>query len=200
MVKRNAFTAVAPAIALCVLMATTNLCAADPAATPTDSTTADDNQPTMELIVQLHQNDPAPRLAPAVAAAPSVENIIPRIANAVCDIATQYLGTPYKWGGTTPKAFDCSGFVRYVYNKMGIKLPRTAREQFKKGVKVAGKALRAGDLVFFDMMKGYVSHVGMYIGGGKFIHAANPRRGVRIDRLNSPSYAKYLVGARRYAT
>ncbi len=199
MVKRCASFALALAIALFALMALTSLCAADPAATTTDSTTTEDDQLTTELVVTLEANDPAPALAPAVAAAPVVP-IMPRIAGAVCDIATQFLGTPYRWGGTTPKAFDCSGFVRYCYKKMGVSLPRTAREQFKKGMRVAGKALRAGDLIFFDMMKGYVSHVGMYIGGGKFIHAANPRRGVRIDRVSSPSYARHIVGARRYVS
>lgn len=189
MSKRCALTALAVACALLALLALSSLCVADPATT---------DQPVTELIVTLETNNPIPDRQ--MAAMPPPENIMPRIANAVVDLATQFLGTPYKWGGTTPKAFDCSGFVRYCYNKMGVKLPRTARQQFKTGVKVAGKALRAGDLVFFDMMKGYVSHVGMYLGGGKFIHAANPRRGVRIDRMSSPTYAKRLVGARRYIT
>lgn len=114
----------------------------------------------------------------------------------LCSMATGYLGTPYRWGGVTPKAFDCSGFVLYLYSKCGVKLPRTARQQFKTGAKIAGAALKAGDLVFFDMMKGYVSHVGMYLGGGKFIHASTPRSGVRIDRL--AKYSKHIVGARRY--
>lgn len=116
----------------------------------------------------------------------------------VCDLAISFLGTPYRWGGTTPRAFDCSGFVRYVYGKLGIKLPRTARQQIKVGRKVSGALLRAGDLIFFDMMKGYVSHVGMYLGNGLFIHASTPRTGVRIDSLFEPKYGRRLVGARRY--
>lgn len=196
MTKRCASTALALACALIALLALTSLCAADPAATTTDSA----DQPTTELTVPLDQTDSQPSLdAPAMPQVASVvQNFIPRISGAVCDLATQFLGTPYRWGGTTPNAFDCSGFVRYCYRKLGVSLPRTAREQFKTGVRVAGSALRAGDLLFFDMMKGYVSHVGMYIGGGKFIHASNPRTGVRIDRISSPSYRKHLVGARRY--
>lgn len=186
MIQRCVLTACTVAFAL---LALTNLCAAEPAAT-------DPDQSVTELTVTLEPNNPEPREEPVAATG----NILPRIAGAVVDLATQFLGTPYRWGGTTPKAFDCSGFVRYCYKKMGVKLPRTAREQFKVGLKVAGKALRAGDLVFFDMMKGYVSHVGMYIGGGQFIHAANPRKGVRIDRISSPAYKKHLVGARRYTS
>ena len=195
MVKRCASTALALAIALFIAMALTTLCAADPTDATTDSTSND--QPTTRLTVPLETTAAS---APDVAspAMPVVQNIMPRIAGAVVDMATTFLGTPYRWGGTTPRAFDCSGFVRYCYKKMGVSLPRTAREQFKAGMRVAGNALRAGDLIFFDMMKGYVSHVGMYIGGGKFIHAANPRRGVRIDRISSPAYSKHIVGARRY--
>jgi cell wall-associated NlpC family hydrolase len=115
-------------------------------------------------------------------------------------IALCYLGTPYRWGGTTPRAFDCSGFTRYVYAKMGVKLPRTAREQYRVGMKVRSGAWRTGDLVFFDMRKGYVSHVGMYLAGRAFIHAANPRAGVRIDNLTEGSYKRCYVGARRYCT
>ena len=115
--------------------------------------------------------------------------------NAIC-----YLGTPYRWGGTTPRAFDCSGFVRYVYNKLGVSLPRTARQQYKAGKVVSSGELKPGDLIFFDMMKGYVSHVGMYLGSNKFIHASTPKQGVRIDSLQKSRYKKCFVGARRFVT
>jgi lipoprotein Spr len=156
---------------------------------PTSSSPSD---PPREIVVSLGTNPssdstPAPQL-------PKTDGILA----AACDLSTSLLGCPYRWGGTTPEAFDCSGFVRYIYSELGVKLPRTARQQFKVGVKVTGAALRAGDLVFFDMMKGYVSHVGMYLGGGKFIHASTPRTGVRIDPLKK--YAKHIVGARRYVS
>jgi len=117
----------------------------------------------------------------------------------ICSVARDFLGTPYRWGGTTPRAFDCSGFTRYVYAKIGIRLPRTAREQFKAGKKVSTGKWTSGDLVFFDMNKGYVSHVGMYLGASCFIHASNPRTGVKIDNLAERSYKTHYVGARRYA-
>lgn len=130
---------------------------------------------------------------------PSImDNILQKERSEVCSLARDFLGTPYRWGGTTPRAFDCSGFTRYVYSKIGIHLPRTAREQFKAGKKVLNGKWTGGDLVFFDMNKGYVSHVGMYLGASCFIHASNPRTGVKIDNLYERSYKTHYVGARRY--
>lgn len=185
--KRFALTAYAVACALLALSALTSVCVAEPAAT-------DSNQPMMELTVTLEPYTPEPTPIP------KITGIMPSLGGGVCDLATQFLGTPYRWGGSTPNAFDCSGFVRYCYARLGVSLPRTARQQYKTGLKVAGSALKAGDLIFFDMMKGYVSHVGMYLGDGRFIHASNPRSGVRIDSIDSPSYKKHIVGARRYAS
>ena len=115
-----------------------------------------------------------------------------------CDIARRFIGTPYRWGGTTPKAFDCSGFTRYVYSKLGVRLPRTAAQQFQAGKAIKSGQWKPGDLIFFDMMKGYVSHVGMYLGSKLFIHASTPKSGVRIDRLDRAMYKKCYIGARRY--
>ena len=119
-------------------------------------------------------------------------------AQTLSNLALKFLGTPYRWGGTTPAAFDCSGFTRYIYTKLGIKLPRTAREQYKTGQVVKSGNWKPGDLIFFDMMKGYVSHVGMYLGNLRFIHACSPKTGVRIDSLTKHKYKKCYVGARRY--
>lgn len=113
--------------------------------------------------------------------------------------AFTWLGTRYVWGGTSRKGIDCSGLTRELYAKLGIKLPHSARLQAKMGQKVAGNALKPGDLVFFNTKRGPNTHVGVYVGDGKFLHAANPRRGVRIDSLQSAYYGKRLAGARRYS-
>lgn len=109
--------------------------------------------------------------------------------------ASRYLGTRYKFGGTTPRAFDCSGFVRYVFAHHGIELPRTAREQSVVGDSVAGglDSLRAGDLLFFRTRRGRASHVAIYVGAGRIIHASAGSRRVRYDDLDSPRGRWFLT-------
>lgn len=115
--------------------------------------------------------------------------------SSVVATANQYIGSRYVYGGTTPSGFDCSGFTSYVYKKYGVSLSRTAAGQYSNGVAVSKGELQPGDLVMFG--KSGINHVGIYIGGGKMIHAANPSRGVTTDTINSGYYGTNYVGARR---
>lgn len=111
--------------------------------------------------------------------------------------AKKYIGVPYKWGGTTPKGFDCSGFVQYVYNAHGITIPRTSSTQYYElKHKVSKSDLQPGDLVFFNTSGKGVSHVGMYIGDGQFIHSASSK-GIVIADLFTNYWMNLYLGARR---
>ena len=106
-------------------------------------------------------------------------------------IALRYLGVKYVWGGESPKGFDCSGLVAYVYGELGVTLPHYAAAQYQLGVAVPRDQLQPGDLVFFDGL----DHVGIYIGGGQFVHAPHTGDVVKITTMDS--YAGSYVGARR---
>lgn len=105
------------------------------------------------------------------------------------------IGTPYKWGGTTPKGFDCSGFVGYLYNKQGLTLPRTSNDQFNQLKSVDKPA--PGDLVFFYDKSGRITHVGMYIGDGKMLHSPQSGETVRVESIEKPNWKRRYAGARR---
>ena len=112
--------------------------------------------------------------------------------------AEEYLGTPYVLGGNGPNQFDCSGFTKYVYSHFGYTLNRTATDQLQNGVSVSKDELQPGDLVFFKYRTSKpVSHVGIYIGNGEFIHASTNTYTVKIDDLTRGHYANVYVGARR---
>ena len=116
----------------------------------------------------------------------------------VVEYAKQYLGCKYVLGGTSPSGFDCSGFTTYVFKHFGISLSRTSGAQASNGTKVERSNLQAGDiLIFNDSSNSKVGHVGIYIGGNQFIHAANPSKGVIITSLSESYYSTRYVGARR---
>jgi cell wall-associated NlpC family hydrolase len=117
-------------------------------------------------------------------------------ADGIVKAAKQYLGTKYAWGGTTPKGFDCSGFVQYLYAHAGVKLGRTTYDQIKQGQHVGLNHLQPGDVVFFSQ-KGDVHHEGLYIGNGQFIHAPHTGDVVKISSLSDPYYQSQFAGGRR---
>ena len=111
--------------------------------------------------------------------------------------AKQFLGTPYVYGGNGPNCFDCSGFTKYVYAHFGVTLNRTATDQLANGTSVSKSQLQPGDLVFFRANTTKpVSHVGIYIGGGQFIHASTNTYSVQIDTLASGYYSRVYVYGR----
>ena len=114
----------------------------------------------------------------------------------VTHTALRYIGVPYVWGGTSYGGVDCSGLVYAVFEHNGIDLPRTADSQFETGQPVTVRDLQPGDLVFFQTYAPGASHVGIYIGGGRFVHAS-ASDGVRIDDLSMDYYAARYIGARR---
>ena len=114
----------------------------------------------------------------------------------VVRVAYAYRGARYRSGGSSAGGFDCSGFVKFVYAAHGINLPHSSRAMFGCGRPVDRDSLAPGDLVFFGYGRRGISHVGLYVGDGKFIHASTYRTGVRVDDLNAFSSRRYM-GARR---
>lgn len=112
------------------------------------------------------------------------------------DSVNEVIGTPYKWGGTTVKGFDCSGFILHIFNQFDVNLPRTSKSQAEVGNKVDKEELREGDLVFFNTSGRGISHAGIYIGEGKFAHSSSSK-GVTISKLSDDYYEKRYVTARR---
>ncbi len=145
------------------------------------------------------QIDPAQLVAlnEAAAASPTISSRI----KTVLQRAFALLGTPYRWGGTSPdRGFDCSGLVGYVFRTIGIDLPRVSRAMAHEGTAITDRnALAEGDLVFFGK-RGKVDHVGIYIGEGKFLHAPRTGRDVTVSSLSTGYWSQKYLQARRVAS
>jgi hypothetical protein len=123
----------------------------------------------------------------------------PGLGQRALDLAMTQLGAPYQWGGEAPGGFDCSGFVFWVYQQLGITLPRVAEDQAGVGYPVRRADLMPGDAVFFADSSGYVHHMGIYLGAGRFVHAPQSGETVRVQSMTSGYYARQYAGARRYS-
>ena len=118
-------------------------------------------------------------------------------ARKAADNARDMVGKPYKYGGNSPSGFDCSGLVQYSYSRAGLPIPRTTKSQRQSGAAVSSQSLRAGDLLFFNQEGRKFSHVGIYIGSGKFVHAPSSGKRVRVDKLSARYWKTHFAGARR---
>jgi cell wall-associated NlpC family hydrolase len=118
---------------------------------------------------------------------------------AAADLARSLVGSPYRPGGTGPDEFDCSGFVQYVFGALGLALPRSVLDQWNAGDAVARGGLREGDVVFFAIDGRTISHVGIVVGDGTFVHAPSSRGRVRKESLELEYWRSRYAGARRFA-
>jgi cell wall-associated NlpC family hydrolase len=119
------------------------------------------------------------------------------IASHAADVAASMTGKPYRYGGDTPAGFDCSGLVRYSYARTGVELPRETSSLRLRASRISISGLRRGDLLFFDQEGKKFSHVGIYLGDGRFVHAPSTGGRVRTDRLDADYWQRHLVEARR---
>lgn len=116
-------------------------------------------------------------------------------ADTIISYAKKFVGVPYRGGGQTPRGFDCSGYVQYVFKNFGINLPRTAAEQYSAGRRVTSQEAVPGDIVAFKTGK-YISHSGIYLGGGKFISSTSSH-GVAITSIHDPYWSDHFLGFSR---
>lgn len=116
----------------------------------------------------------------------------------VLNQALESLGTPYRYGGSNPRGFDCSGLVYFSFQQAGIAVPRTAQQQRERARTVAIRDLRAGDLLFFTLTGNKTSHVGIYAGNGNFVHAPSSGKQVSLASLDNPYWRRHLSGAGHY--
>lgn len=113
-------------------------------------------------------------------------------------IASSMVGKPYRFGGNSPRGFDCSGLVHYSYRNAGISVPRSTNTQRSQSRRVSRTSIQSGDLLFFNQEGKYSSHVGIYLGNNRFVHAPSSGKRVRVDSLSDDYWKKHFVDARRF--
>jgi cell wall-associated NlpC family hydrolase len=113
-------------------------------------------------------------------------------------VAVDMLGAPYRYGGASPRGFDCSGLVYFAFRRTGVRIPRSTSTQLRHARPVARSRIQPGDLVFFRSGRHRVSHVGIYAGNGRFIHAPSKGKPVSFSSMNDPYWQEHFVAAGRY--
>jgi cell wall-associated NlpC family hydrolase len=141
---------------------------------------------------------PQANAAAAVAGPPTRHDPIPAVpkltvGDRAAAIAVREVGVPYRWGGSSPAGFDCSGLVYWTYGRLGIELPHSSYALYDQGRRVAPSRMKPGDLLFFSGL----GHVGIYIGRGRMVHAPHTGTRVQVVKLGRSSYGARLVGVRR---
>ena len=131
---------------------------------------------------------------------PSAPSVSDAAADRAAANAVKMVGKPYRFGGATPAGFDCSGLVFFSYKQAGVTLPRSTDQQRDLSRHIRRASLKRGDLVFFDQEGKKNSHVGIYLGDGRFVHAPSSGKHVRTDSLDSPYWKKHFSEARRLAS
>lgn len=119
-------------------------------------------------------------------------------AHQASEIASSMVGKPYRYGGNSPRGFDCSGLVHYSYRNAGISVPRSTNTQRAQSRRVSRTSIQTGDLLFFNQEGKYSSHVGIYLGNNRFVHAPSSGKRVRVDSLSDQYWQKNFVDARRF--
>jgi cell wall-associated NlpC family hydrolase len=137
-------------------------------------------------------------LLSACSSAPVVDTPSRALHHEASDIAAAMVGKPYRYGGESPQGFDCSGLVHFSFKRAGLQVPRSTETQRKNSRKVPASQLTRGDLLFFNQEGKYSSHVGIYLGRNRFVHAPSSGKRVRVDMLTDPYWQKHLVDARRF--
>lgn len=157
----------------------------------------------IEATLQIGQRLKVPAVPGAAQAGPKARlAVLPsrgqRWAAALTALATRHVGVRYRWGGSSPSGFDCSGFLYYVFGRNGVALPRTTFSMFKAGVPVPRDQIQTGDVVFFQTLRPGPSHAGIYLGDGRFVHSSSGSGRVTITPMEHRYYGPRYLGARRF--
>ena len=141
-------------------------------------------------------SSPPPTQPSPAHSTPAVRPATNTIGDRAADIALAQVGVPYRYGGQSPAGFDCSGLVHYAYSQVGKQVPRTTGQLWTGTTLITRSDMRPGDVLFFSI-EGKMSHVGLYIGGGRFVHAPSSGRSVSVETLASPFYRDAFLRAGR---